>query len=630
MPSKKSRTKIRRMKRFIFFLTFVFVPLYCRAQFESHFTLTNNPPYESPISFDISVKQYEPHYFPSHYYHQQMHHPACMTQYPEWCAQWSQADYAQAVMFLYGTAVPRTFNSSDCVFFPYTETEDLAVHTMCLENVMQQWKLYEYDNFRNFIKAIPGYEERLYKILTQVGADECVKSCIPQHIQKTLALEYTRIQGKKEIQRQIDEHTHLQAEEAKTFVVHKDFAKEMYEYENLQAVYQDFTGNKNERMQNRIAALKQIAGGNNNRTTQLYDLSPHVFGSLYGTKNTDGYFFFTGNPFQHALHKECIDFIDHVAHVPQSSPFFDYCGSLIECADGAHEYNRIGEVKNALTILDFCWALVDCGSALVEGAGLGLVGAVKDIAEHPLQATACALAGEYVLAYQLGKVLVNVAQIGLHAMADAEQGKKEWDEYIAPLTHVIDAIEHKEIATRDALKGGAALATGIMAQNRILGGLGYLCSKVKTNALEWARKNPLAAPEQYVATSDGLVLRAVNEKIHDKIIYNEISKTTALTIEKTNYIFAAEEIEEGVRWAMDENKLEHIFNKSEHHLNQLIDKLGTQENVVREILYGLSGKVNSDGIFKNVIVSISGFNVHTRGRVMNGIPKIGTMFIKEL
>ena len=506
-----------------------------------------------------------------------------MTQYPEWCAQWSQADYAQAVMFLYGTAVPRTFNSSDYIFFPYTETEDLAVHTMCLENVMQQWKLYEYENFRNFIKAIPGYEERLYKILTQVGADECAKSCIPKHIQKTLELEYTRIQGKKEIQRQIDEHNHLQAEEAKTFVVRKDFAQEMYEYENLQAVYQDFTGNKNERIQNRIAALKQIAGGNNNRTTQLYDLSPHVFGSLYGTKNTDGYFFFTGNPFQHALHKECIDLIDHVAHVPQSSPFFDYCGSLIECADGAYEYNRIGEVKNALTILDFCWALVDCGSALVEGAGLGLVGAVKDIAEHPLQATACALAGEYVLAYQLGKVLVDVAQIGLHAMADAEQGKKEWDEYLAPLTHVIDAIEHKEITTRDALKGVAALATGIMAQNRILGGLGYLCSKVKTNTLEWARKNPLAAPEQYVATSDGLVLRAVN--------ISEESSTIGTTVRHCNekvYWDRSNRILEFLKW--QESGIEvgkSRFTVTAHFMNSL-KKSGRKDIMPNEIIAALS------------------------------------------
>ena len=49
---------------------------------------------------------------------------------------------------------------------------------------------------------------------------------------------------------------------------------------------------------------------------------------------------------------------------------------------------------------------------------------------------------------------------------------------------------------------------------------------------------------------------------------------------------------------------------------------------IREILNALSGKVHFNEKFEDVIVCVAGFEVYVRGRIMNGIPKIGTFFIK--
>lgn len=77
-----------------------------------------------------------------------------------------------------------------------------------------------------------------------------------------------------------------------------------------------------------------------------------------------------------------------------------------------------------------------------------------------------------------------------------------------------------------------------------------------------------------------------------------------------------------------EEKLIHTLRASKHNLDPLINKLGSEENVIREILKALSGKVHFNEKFEDLVVHIDGFEVYTRGRVMDGIPKLGTFFIK--
>ena len=90
--------------------------------------------------------------------------------------------------------------------------------------------------------------------------------------------------------------------------------------------------------------------------------------------------------------------------------------------------------------------------------------------------------------------------------------------------------------------------------------------------------------------------------------------------------FSTSTIEKAVGMVMqDGNKINHIF-ASKHNLDGLVNKLGGQENTVKAVLNSLNGKIPSSGVFNNVSVSIEGQTVVVRGSVVDGIPRIGTMY----
>ena len=77
----------------------------------------------------------------------------------------------------------------------------------------------------------------------------------------------------------------------------------------------------------------------------------------------------------------------------------------------------------------------------------------------------------------------------------------------------------------------------------------------------------------------------------------------------------------------DKNKLAHLF-PSKHKLDGLVESLGGYENTVRAVMKAANGKLPSNGLFKDIPVVVNGSTVYLRGNVINGIPRLGTMFIK--
>jgi len=64
-------------------------------------------------------------------------------------------------------------------------------------------------------------------------------------------------------------------------------------------------------------------------------------------------------------------------------------------------------------VTDFCYTLLDYGKAVAEGVIEGVVDTLKDFTEHPGQALLTVVSGELLLAYDVGKVLYNVADLGI-------------------------------------------------------------------------------------------------------------------------------------------------------------------------------------------------------------------------
>lgn len=128
-----------------------------------------------------------------------------------------------------------------------------------------------------------------------------------------------------------------------------------------------------------------------------------------------------GNQIQQVIHEDCITLLQQTSTIPASSPLYIRVPAITDCIDAARAYNQAADCIKACTIQDFCWSLLDYGKAVVEGAVWGAIGAVQDCLQHPLHTAACVIIPEGVLVYQLSKVLVNVADIGVAYLFDKER-----------------------------------------------------------------------------------------------------------------------------------------------------------------------------------------------------------------
>jgi hypothetical protein len=79
--------------------------------------------------------------------------------------------------------------------------------------------------------------------------------------------------------------------------------------------------------------------------------------------------------------------------------------------------------------------------------------------------------------------------------------------------------------------------------------------------------------------------------------------------------------------AVDANKLHHIFADPTHNLGPLVDQFGSETNAFNAVQQAAQAGVKSLPEFYKTVVSIGGQDVTVTGRVIEGIVRIGTLFI---
>jgi len=82
--------------------------------------------------------------------------------------------------------------------------------------------------------------------------------------------------------------------------------------------------------------------------------------------------------------------------------------------------------------------------------------------------------------------------------------------------------------------------------------------------------------------------------------------------------------------AANANKLSHIFGNASHHLDDLVGHFGGQQeafNAVQTATDELVASKGLTGVFEQV-VNVAGQDVTVRGRVIEGVARIGTFFIR--
>jgi hypothetical protein len=458
----------------------------------------------------------------------------------------------------------------------------LAAHrAMSVDVVYQQYSWYIYLPFREFLRTFPDHEEHIRALLEEKKQKyEMGASKLWGHLSGDYVFGLTKILSHEIwcIERSNLEKEQKQQEQYYAEILQlqkEEYAQEVQdalaEWRELAHVYQEYECGKTAHFHRRCEALKSMQADGASYTHQQYELNQDVQMLLqsYG-HDVSSYTTLHGNQLQDTLHQECIELLAETTALPTSSPAYIYQEALVDCIDAAREYNQGGLVYKASMISDFCSAFLAYSSAIVEGTVCGLIGAVQDIIEHPIQTAACVIAGKYVLAYQLCKVMCNVADIGFTALCDSSKAKEKWDDYIEPITKIISAIRTKEITHYDLIKGGAALAVGLIAQHKLLGGLNKLYGGIKVKALEFARNNPSLAPQQFMQTSDGMLLNVTNEAVDHMTDH----------LVNTGCPASCQQMYEKLKIALKIEEFTSIIKTTKHGIQRLIERGFEVEEVV--------------------------------------------------
>lgn len=301
------------------------------------------------------------------------------------------------------------------------------------------------------------------------------------------------------------------------------------ESRGLQAVYQAYGIGNCDRLEKRNALIKEAESQTRkwHFSSQKYELSKNATELLHHAKAQPAIFKTCyGNPLQQFIHQDCISIVEKTSALTPNSILYDQRSCLVDLTEAACAYNRAGETTKAIHLTDLCHALLDHGKAIAEGAALGALGVVEYALDHPIETALCIVASEYVLAYHLGKVLVEVADIGIDMLTRPEEGTKKWNEFIAPVTQVISILEGKtKINSRDICKFGACALVSWKAQGKLNRGLGKLYSGAKTKAVAFAKNSSSATPQQYMSTPEGLLFKSIKESTNQPNANNGILNT---------------------------------------------------------------------------------------------------------
>jgi hypothetical protein len=276
--------------------------------------------------------------------------------------------------------------------------------------------------------------------------------------------------------------------------------------------------NRNSRFEKRFAALQSSDYTGAHYTHDSYLLTHETVNCLNVTGcDVESYKFCYGNQIQQVIHEDCITLLQETSTIPPSSIMYSRVPAITDCIDAARAYNQAADCIKACTIQDFCWSLLEYGKAVAEGVVWGAVGAVQDCLQHPLHTAACVIIPEGVLIYQLSKVLVNVADISVAYLFDKEKGKRKLHDYSAPLTQIIHALQNKQLSGPEIVRGTTQLVIHWKAQSKLLSGLSKLYATSKIKVEQFVKENPFAAPQQYMTTPEGLLLKACDDSLDSGI-----------------------------------------------------------------------------------------------------------------
>lgn len=474
------------------------------------------------------------------------------------------------------------------------------------KEILSQRCLYMFDEFVKFAQTYSSYTctiQQLHAELKNLGFWQkiyyVVKGTYCPGLQKRIHYLYDQLSTLKK-----ETITHKQP----TIYEHSlaTFPQHHTEYKALNDIYHEHTPSLSHAIDTRVNAFNDMTKGDYalHYASKSYNLNNNVKQLLnkYG-HDTTRFAQCYGHQLHQTLHQESLDLLDRIDNLPSNSLLYDHQEALVDFTVSMVDYNHENLTDKAMSVADLCWTLLDCGQAIAQGTALGVYSAATDILNNPIEATLSIVASKPLLAYQLSKVLYNVADIGITAITNFDGAKDKWSKYTEPLHNIIDAINKKEISMHDAIKGGTAFIVGLTAQGKLLGGLGKFCNTIKQKSITFTKNSSLLNPQEYLTTPDGLLFKATAQSNKLKQtgqttasnlktnVDNKISKNkNIIPTQKTGSLI----IEQGGK-----------FSESEKRAAQYMSNLGN--NVTLRVPKG----TRADGCTSDLLVNGINYDVYT-------------------
>jgi hypothetical protein len=401
-------------------------------------------------------------------------------------------------------------------------------------------------------------------------------------------------------------------------------------------------------------ALEQVLAGNNSITQEQFSLDFETE-QLLQKNNIDiqDFTHCSGNAATLQKHREIIVILNKISDLrDQSPPNKAFEEILYHFLDGASLSNKELKLFASCAITNFCWAGLEYAYHAARGfktGGRNIFYALSDpvgTGAHMLQA-----------GHELGRFLGNFCaeMVTLQAHMSYQEicalNSIKPDRKLADLkalkarlyaTQSIGAILDQ--ALKDFAKKSGPQKVGMLTEmgteyflsgpvaHRIARGARLLCGRAAKQAKNIMRAIKKGKQfEHAVATASGLELRIARETL----MFFENAGEAAPKVPSagqavgTTHRFSSAAINEGVEWFFNtENKRKHVFDKPRHNLDRLVESLGSERNTVRAVLDSANGAIPASGLFEDIPVVVGGYIVYIRGVVIDGVPKIGTMFIK--
>src|SRR5581483_4384754 len=358
-----------------------------------------------------------------------------------------------------------------------------------INEILNQYPLYAFKNFLEFARPFPEYEIHIILLYEKIKNDKTFRK-------QTASMPYfTYSFGLRHEKSGFHDFVATEAQRIISIQQQRKISKTqqtMYsmpqdgdvlaEYTALSNLGKDHPPCLSLALKKRVKAIKSMIRCDHalQYINKSYDLNDNVKQLLkkYGydiTCFTQSY----GHHLRHTIHQESLDLLNRIDTLSSDSILYDHQEALVDFTVAMANYNHENETDKALHIGDFCWTLLDYGQAIAEGIVLGAYSAATDLLHNPLEASLNIIIGKQVLAYQLCKVLFNVADISITALISTDQAKNKWYKYTEPLNNIINHINEKNLSMRDLLKGGTAFIVGYKAQSTFFNGLGKFCNTIQ-------------------------------------------------------------------------------------------------------------------------------------------------------